>query len=228
MADTLRFDGLTFGSAGPFTIQDSSPTALGPDVVSAGAFNITDTSGATIPAGTSFMAWCLTAFTALTTTNSYTLRSGETFYAPPNAHMATDLRRLASFVFANTSQMFTNLGFAGGANSTTQSSAFQLATWEIINDNAGTGGYNVEAGDFRVVGGDGTARALANNWLSVVNTGTHAIDQELAVWEQDCRNGNCTQNLAVFTPMVPEPETYAMLLAGLGLMAFVARRRKMK
>jgi hypothetical protein len=25
---------------------------------------------------------------------------------------------------------------------------------------------------------------------------------------------------------VPEPETYAMLLAGLGLMGFVARRRK--
>jgi hypothetical protein len=27
---------------------------------------------------------------------------------------------------------------------------------------------------------------------------------------------------------VPEPETYAMLLAGLGLMGFVARRRKQK
>ena len=27
---------------------------------------------------------------------------------------------------------------------------------------------------------------------------------------------------------VPEPETYAMLLAGLGMMGFVARRRKNK
>lgn len=27
---------------------------------------------------------------------------------------------------------------------------------------------------------------------------------------------------------VPEPETYAMLLAGLGLMGFVARRRRAK
>jgi N-acetylmuramic acid 6-phosphate (MurNAc-6-P) etherase len=27
---------------------------------------------------------------------------------------------------------------------------------------------------------------------------------------------------------VPEPETYAMLLAGLGMMGFVARRRKQK
>jgi hypothetical protein len=34
------------------------------------------------------------------------------------------------------------------------------------------------------------------------------------------------QVLMTFTPAVPEPETYAMLLAGLGLMGFVARRRK--
>ena len=29
-----------------------------------------------------------------------------------------------------------------------------------------------------------------------------------------------------FTAAVPEPQTYAMLLAGLGLMGFVARRRR--
>jgi len=33
---------------------------------------------------------------------------------------------------------------------------------------------------------------------------------------------------ATFAPHVPEPETYAMLLAGLGLMGFVARRRKQR
>jgi hypothetical protein len=32
-------------------------------------------------------------------------------------------------------------------------------------------------------------------------------------------------NLAIFAMAVPEPETYAMLLAGLGLMGLVARRR---
>ncbi len=39
-----------------------------------------------------------------------------------------------------------------------------------------------------------------------------------------------TNNSALFSPSapVPEPETYAMMLAGLGLMGFVARRRKQK
>jgi hypothetical protein len=30
------------------------------------------------------------------------------------------------------------------------------------------------------------------------------------------------------TAAIPEPETYAMLLAGLGLLGFAARRRKQK
>jgi len=37
--------------------------------------------------------------------------------------------------------------------------------------------------------------------------------------------GNTGQTMV---PSIPEPETYAMMLAGLGLMGFVARRRKQK
>jgi hypothetical protein len=33
-------------------------------------------------------------------------------------------------------------------------------------------------------------------------------------------------NVSVVTTPVPEPETYALMLAGLGVMTFVARRRK--
>jgi hypothetical protein len=38
--------------------------------------------------------------------------------------------------------------------------------------------------------------------------------------------GFATDQLTPITHQIPEPETYAMLLAGLGLMGFVARRRK--
>jgi len=228
MADTIRHDGLAFGSAGAFTLNDSTPTALGPLTGSAGAMNNTNLSGPTYPAGTSFMAWCLDAFTPLLNTTDYTLQSGGSFYSGASAYIATDLTRLASYVFDNTTPAFSNAGFAGGANATIQSSAFQLAVWEIVNDSGGTGSYNITSGDFNVSSGDAGTLALSNNWLSVVNSGSYAISQDLGVWVQNCSGGNCTQDLGVFTSMIPEPETYAMLLAGLGLMGFVARRRKQK
>jgi len=228
LADTIRHDGLAFGSAGAFTLNDATPAALGPKTVSAGALSNTNMTGPTYPAGTSFMAWCLNAFTPLLNTTDYTLQSGASFYSGASAYIATDLMRLASYVFDNTTTAFSNAGFAGGASSTVQSSAFQLAAWEIINDSGGTGTYNITSGDFNVSSGDAGTLALSNNWLSVVNSGSYAISQDLGVWVQDCASGNCTQDLGVFTSMIPEPETYAMLLAGLGLMGFVARRRKQK
>jgi hypothetical protein len=39
---------------------------------------------------------------------------------------------------------------------------------------------------------------------------------------------NLAINLPLFSPGIPEPETYALMLAGLGLLGFVARRRKQK
>ena len=40
-------------------------------------------------------------------------------------------------------------------------------------------------------------------------------------------SGSAQVNDAPFISAVPEPETYAMLLAGLGLIGFTARRRKL-
>ncbi len=57
-------------------------------------------------------------------------------------------------------------------------------------------------------------------------TGT-AVDNTLNLFYFDSNTGgNRGSILATVTTAVPEPETYAMLLAGLGLMGFIARRRK--
>jgi hypothetical protein len=219
LADTLHYDGPKFSPYdGGFNIQDSSP-AISWTGVAAGAFAMTDTSGSTLPAGTSFMAWCVDIYHHLSTSTAYTLQDGNTFYSAA-LYKDTDLERLASYVFDNSTTAFTN-ALWGAAN--VQSAAFQLATWEIVNDSAGFGSYNVNTGDFQVTSGDTNARNLANTWLAVVNTGTYTVDQQLGVWKQNV--AGTTQDLAVFAP-VPEPEIYAMMGVGLGLMGWIARRRK--
>ena len=54
--------------------------------------------------------------------------------------------------------------------------------------------------------------------LGDINSG----DLRIGIHVQGFANGQSE----AFTTQVPEPETYAMLLAGLGLMGFVARRRR--
>ena len=47
----------------------------------------------------------------------------------------------------------------------------------------------------------------------------------LGVWKDV---GGRTQDLGLFTPAIPEPEIYAMMGIGLGLLGWAARRRKLK
>lgn len=55
--------------------------------------------------------------------------------------------------------------------------------------------------------------------------GPYSLTHHYTVTASGAGNANSSINLV---SAVPEPETYAMLLAGLGLMGFVARRRKQK
>ena len=89
--------------------------------------------------------------------------------------------------------------------------------------------FNVEGtGIFGTLDQHGTAEKISRAFESPsTKSGT------LQVSFANLSNGEITGKLSAYTavdsygfiPAVPEPETYAMLLAGLGLMGFIARRR---
>jgi hypothetical protein len=211
-ADNLRYDGLWYANPDTVTIYATD----GPDYsefVYSGSFRMTDTSGPTLPAGTSFMAWCIdirdsiqSALYSLVKATDYT----PTANVPLDPTKITALERLAS----------NNLSLVTNAQT---SSAFQLAAWEIINESSGTFNVNMNNGTFYASAGEYGATTLANTWLSSLGTANPSM--QMSIWRADVNTS--TQDLAVFNVSpIPEPETYAMLLAGLGLMGFVIRRRR--
>jgi hypothetical protein len=93
---------------------------------------------------------------------------------------------------------------------------------------------------YRVGGGTGTGGTLGD---TLVSSGTSLHSGEMDVWTLSSDNlasgdyyvlvsGNMVSDTsasfggAVMLAPVPEPETYGMMLAGLGVLGFLARRRK--
>ena len=241
MADSLTYEGAWYGSYyGSYVVHDATDAPISSNTaVEAGAFTMYDNTGALplpLPdprAGNpprSFAAYCVDIRDWLQTTHLYNEQTGTAFYIA-HPYMATDLGRLASYVYDNSTTALTKASW-GAAN--VQSAAFQIAVWEIVNDanpgllNGHGTAYNVTSGDFYVTSSYSAATNLANTWLGIVNTGTYTIDRVPYVWDNACVDGaaGCTQSLVAFA--VPEPETYAMLIAGLGLMGLIARRKRGK
>jgi hypothetical protein len=159
-----------------------------------------------LTSGGSFAAWCVDIYSWLNTTStgsSYTLTPGGTFFGGSPSKV-TDLERLASQYLAS-------------VNTVAESGAFQLAVWEIVYENSGS--YGLGTGNFQVASASGGAIATANSWLSALGSGVPTMS--LSVWAS-----SSSQDLAVFTSAVPEPEIYAMMAAGLGLLGFVGRKRR--
>ena len=200
VADTFTFGGFANGSVAATIYNTPSPVGGNPTSVAAGGFNMTNTT-----AGGTFQAWCVDIFSWLASSTVYTQVSGASFY-PTSLAKVTDLEKLAT----------RNLPSVTG--NATNSAAFQLAVWEIVNETSGV--YSLSGGNFYATS---AASATANSMLSALNSATTNTAQILSVWKET--PGHPTQDLAVFAP-IPEPQTYAMMLAGLGLMGFVARHRK--
>ena len=108
-----------------------------------------------------------------------------------------------------------------GTGSTADSeAAFQLAVWEVVNEKGGSP-YSLTGGNFSA---SGTGSATATLWLNELNGPSSTSAYSVSIWKmQQGPSGWGPQDVAVFAP-IPEPETYAMLMVGLGFMGFWRRR----
>ena len=120
---------------------------------------------------------------------------------------------------------------SGMAQSINASGKVLLSFWYSARPGtaAGTNDIKVKLGSFSAIVLNGVGNASnANNWqhfTQVVDLGTKP-SSVLAFYSLGSSDGygGALDNISVTA--VPEPETYAMLLAGLGLMGCIARRRK--
>lgn len=156
----------------------------------------------------SFLTYCVDIF--------HTLTVPATFGFAPIATLipdATKQTRLLTLI-GNADALI-----AAAANKTEATAAVQLATWEIVNEN--TSSYGFSTGTFRSSGGNSDgARALAMTYLDGVTSGA---------WGTPANGSlklfySSTSQSQILTA-VPEPATWAMMIAGFGLVGAMTRRR---
>lgn len=177
--------------------------------VAAGALNYVDTAAG------SFLAYCIEP-------------------AQPNAPTAFGAQTYVVDSFTGTQATLLQSLFSssyGALQTANDKAAFQLAVWEITRETASTLDVTLNAGSFFVRPANSSAAAqstattvgtLANSFLSAAQSYTGASLYTLT------RLTNATyQDLVVAVPAtaVPEPQTYALLLGGLGIVGLMARRR---
>jgi len=205
-ADPLEATGFAVGSE-PITFTSPGFVLGSGSTVNAGAFNLNPPAGVT--------AYCIDIF--------HTLSFG-TLYSDYTATSLAADAGLTAARKAEIAQLFHGF-YSASLTSATNSAAFQLALWEIAFESTSTSlevdGASSNKGSTYATGPDGSGSviAIADSWLA--GLGSFSTDLNgLTTY----RSSGGHQGLIGYHP-VPEPATLVMLVAGLGLLVFVARRR---
>ena len=201
---------------------------------SGGAFNGSVVSGASGSWNNSFQSFCLeykesisfgTSYQVKSVTNHTVNAAGRygTYSGSEAGHTSTQ-----DPISSQTAWLFTqffNNGLSSSAlwgtgSQATKNTALQQAIWSFENENFGSSlsslalSYKANAN-----------AAILNGWSGIGNV------RVLNLFGYDTSTRSYSthkQDQLYMVSAVPEPETYAMLLAGLGLMGAIVRRRKAK
>ena len=155
---------------------------------------------------------------------SYDSNSFLAFCLDPHVALNSGSNSYSSGVFAATDSIkrlyegFYSSSVANASSNATGAAAFQLALWELNNDNS-----NLLTGELRFKNLSNAVVSQASTMLGVA-TGNGSI-QNLYSYTSLTSVNPASQTLLSVSP-VPEAQTWAMLMAGLGLLGFMARRRK--
>lgn len=231
---SVQFNGWAYGSGGT-----SASYNLLKDPRTGNAFSGSGTGGGfsvTVNGTDSFVAYCTELFQYISIGSTYTdytritnapdykwtsTAQGVNGWDPAKAN-AINERIGQLWAYAGATY---GLNGVPGTNSTTgatqaNSTALQWAIWNVVYDTDNT----LSGGNFTITGNssNGSILSTANDMLA--RSATYGFRYNLDVLRATGRQDQLITD-GVRTP-VPEPGTYALMLAGLSAVGFVARRRR--
>jgi hypothetical protein len=191
----VTFTGFAHGSETvQYTLSGSNAARSGS--AAAGGFSTM------VDGGPTFESYCVDLYQTISFGTPYADYTGPiTTHGFSNSKAYTDLSRL----YAR----------AGSVANSVAEAAFQIAVWEIAYEKS-SNAYDLGTGDAVFFGGTAATGALglASTWL----TSLAGAGPDVQVLESRSHQD------VIFAAPVPEPETYALFLAGLAAVGFMSRR----
>jgi len=200
-ANSVYLSGFTYGPASIVTVQSAAPgTLISPFAVHAGQYSGTLD-------GKSFLTYCAEITQYLSFNTLYT------DYSVVNGATAWGAAKSALFDHLISALLGTNI------NSNPDGSGLvQAAIWEVLYETAAA--HDFAGGSFHV-------SRSSNDLVKLDSIDWLGLDAAPVRFHVDLLHSPSAQDLLLITPVgLPEPSSYALLIAGLAGFGFVARRRR--